>query len=42
MISTVQSATKLLHRGPAEHTERIPDMLMDVLPSKGKNTQHQA
>jgi hypothetical protein len=27
MISTAQSATELLHRGPAEHTERIPDMV---------------
>ena len=26
MISTTQSATELLHRGPEEHTERIPDM----------------
>jgi hypothetical protein len=27
IISTAQSATELLHRGPAEHTERIPDMV---------------
>jgi hypothetical protein len=27
MISATQSATELLHRGPAEHTERIPDMV---------------
>jgi hypothetical protein len=27
MISTAQSATQLLHHGPAEHTERIPDMV---------------
>jgi hypothetical protein len=26
MMSIAQSATELLHRGPAEHTERIPDM----------------
>jgi hypothetical protein len=27
MISTAQSATELLHRERAEHTERIPDMV---------------
>jgi hypothetical protein len=27
MISTAQSAIELLHRGPAEHTERIPGMV---------------
>jgi hypothetical protein len=27
MISTAQSAAQLLHRGPAEHTERIPHMV---------------
>jgi hypothetical protein len=27
MISTAQLATKLLHRGTAEHTERIPGMV---------------
>ena len=26
MISTAQSATELLHRGPTEHTERMLDM----------------